>query len=89
MTAPRLDWSATAGGRYVAACGAEAQGRAVVEPTRGREWRWRLDMLPGDAEPVVYGEAPYLTAQAAMRAAERQAEAWPVLVDGATRGPEA
>jgi hypothetical protein len=74
---------------YTAPCGEEGQGRVRVE-YRDLAWEWSLDMLPGDAEPVIrgrqfHGEA-FDRAGQAMRVAEKQVDAWPALVDGAVRG---
>jgi hypothetical protein len=84
MTRERLDWSrAMSGTLFLACCGEEGQGRAVVEALRDGSWRWRLDMLPADPEPAITGHAA--TAQDAIRAVECQVGQWPALIEGAVR----
>lgn len=84
MTGTRLRWEKQADGRYLAVCGEEGQGRACVR-YRNLAWEWSLDMLPGDAEPLIVSARSHVSAHAAMEAAQKQVDAWPALVDGARR----
>ena len=84
MIRVRLDWSRGHSGQlFVACCGEEGQGRASVQQRRDGTWGWRLDMLPGDSEPIITGAAP--SAAAAMGDVERQVAQWPALIEGARR----
>lgn len=67
----------------IARCGGNGQGRMSVMPAGAGGWRWFLDMLPADPEPVIAGEAD--SREAAIAAAEKQAEHFPALIGGARR----
>lgn len=79
----RLCWQARGDG-WRAECGEEGQGRVRVYPMADGGWSFRLDMLPGDSEPVVQGRR-YASPAGAKLAAARQVAAWPALIDGASR----
>lgn len=72
------------GGMLWTRCGAHKQGDLLVwRDAHG--WRWRLDMLPLDEEPLVVSISPYRSAAAARRDAEMQARRWPALIRNARR----
>lgn len=81
--ATRLRWQKMREGVFLALCGEEGQGRAEVV-FNGVGWSWRLDMLPGDSEPVIVG-AGQRSAFDAMAEAQKQVDAWPSLIEGARR----
>lgn len=79
---PALQWTQR-GDHWRARCGSHEIGIVLVR--RHREgWTFVLDMLPGDSEPVVRGDA-YLTPDRAMAQAELQVQQWPRLIEGAVR----
>lgn len=69
---------------YVAYCGMQHQGRALVWRDDGG-WHWELDMLPGDVEPAIRSTRAFPTAEDAMAMADAQDAIWPVLVKDAAR----
>lgn len=69
---------------YLACCGTQMQGRVHVW-LHADGWRWSLDMLPDDSEPVIRSTVGYATAQEAVAMAEAQEVLWPVLVRDAAR----
>jgi hypothetical protein len=80
--APALSWHAF-GAHQRAWCGPHGDGVVIVH-RRQEGWSFRLDMLPGDPEPLVVGDI-YLSPEGARAAAERQADTWPALIEGARR----
>lgn len=79
----RLEWLPCIGG-FDAMCGEERQGITRVG-LFDDGWRWWVDMLPYDAEPVIFGGSALANHEAAQREAERQVAEWPALVPGAVR----
>ena len=80
-----LRWKAgRARDTFVASCGSEDQGEVLVWLSGGT-WRWKVDMLPGDAEPAIRATRGFTTAQEAMAMAEAQVTLWPTLVRDAAR----
>ena len=77
-----LSWRGTRG-FFQAECGSEGQGRVLVYQ-RDDAWSWSVDMLPGDAEPLIVGHGCPSAEEAKDRAAA-QVAAWPSLIDGARR----
>ncbi|MBR0677235.1 hypothetical protein GXW77_13720 [Roseomonas alkaliterrae] len=69
---------------YTARCGSQLQGMARVW-LHADGWRWALDMLPEDQEPVIRSTVGYATAEEAIGMVEAQAVIWPVLVREAVR----
>lgn len=80
----RLSWTRQRPGLFTAPCGEQGQGRVTVE-WRALAWEWSLDMLPADADPLIVSARSCASAFDAMLCAQRQVDAWPVLVDGARR----
>lgn len=78
-----MEWRDADSDCWWASFGDELQGSAAVGPVEAGQFRWVVDVLPGDPEDALTGLAP--CADTAKAAAERQVAAWPTLIEGARR----